>query len=77
VEEESGSGGARPEVGGDPDRWGPPIGGRKRGRDTLLGWDEVGPGPNLGLGRFGSPSASFIFFVSFSVFSFLFYLLQS
>jgi hypothetical protein len=57
---------------------GPPVDDRKRGQDTLSGLDEVGPGPNPGLGRFSSPSASFIFFVSFfSIFSFLFYLLQS
>jgi hypothetical protein len=61
-----------PEVGGDPDRWGPPISGRERRERYPFGffvaglWAGFGAGPNL------SPAASFSF-PNFFHFSFLFY----
>jgi hypothetical protein len=62
----------RPEVEGDPDRWGPPISGRKGEGDTLSGWDGIGPGRLQRLGRFGPPGLFYIF-LWFSLFPFLFF----
>jgi hypothetical protein len=67
--------GHQPGEEGGPDRWGPPIGGRERGQDTLsgsgvlLGWAEM----EAGLERF--PEAFFLFsvFFSFSFYRFLNY----
>jgi hypothetical protein len=62
------------------DEWVPLVSGGEAGRDTLSGLVEVGPGLNPGLGCFGSPSASFIFFClfafSFSIFWFISYIFQ-
>jgi hypothetical protein len=42
--------GQRPGEKGGPDRWAPPVGGRRRRADTLSGRRDSGPGPNSGLG---------------------------
>jgi hypothetical protein len=70
VEEESGSSGARPEVGGDPDRWGPLVGGRGRGRGYPFGFV-----PGWAVGRLWSGAESFphdLFIFSLFLFLFLF-----
>jgi hypothetical protein len=61
-----------PEDEEDPDRWGPPVGGRERGQDTLsgsgvlLGQAEM----EAGLERF--PEAFFLFSVFFSFYFYRF-----
>jgi hypothetical protein len=57
-----------------PDRWGPPIGGRERGGDTISGEDDAGPWASSGAGPEGLPRPSLYFscFFSFSFSDFLF-----
>jgi hypothetical protein len=72
--------GQRPGEEGGPDRWGPPVGGRRRRADTLSGlsqdgpWAKSGAGPNRSPMAFSSFPISFSFF--FSILSFLLYNLQ-
>jgi hypothetical protein len=69
-----------PEEAGRSDRWTPPIGGRRRGREYPFRWKPCWAGAESGSGRLGFPLVSFIFFVllsfSFSDLPFLLLLLQ-
>jgi hypothetical protein len=51
---------------GGPDRWGPPVGGRREREDTLSGFVRLGLGPDWGMGRIVPLGHFPIFFISFS-----------
>jgi hypothetical protein len=67
--------GLLPEEEDDPDRWGPPIGGREREGRYPFGWGFLCRGPVSSLGRKGYPGPFHFFsFSSFSFFVFSFLL---
>jgi hypothetical protein len=71
--------GLLPELGGDPDRWGPPVSGRGREGKYPFGFcPGMGRGPLLELGQMAPrrPFSISLIISSFSDFCFNFYLFQ-
>jgi hypothetical protein len=52
--------GHRPKKEGGLDKWGPPVGGRRKGGNALSGLSIAGPWPNSGAGPIG-PSGLLFF----------------